>query len=132
MSGQRKKILIIAVAAVVLASALACAWLSAAPRGAAGAKAIGLTVVYADGSSDEFSFSTDAEYLRQALEEQRLLGGEESEYGLFVQTVNGVTADEALQQWWYLSRNGEESLTGVDQTPLADGDHFELTLKTGW
>lgn len=80
----------------------------------------------------EFSFSTDAEFLRQALEEQKLVEGEESQYGLYVKTVNGVTADEAKEEWWCFTKDGEDVMTGVDSTPVADGDHFEITLKTGY
>ena len=97
-----------------------------------GQKAVGVTVVYADATTDEFSFSTDAEFLRQALEEQKLVEGEESQYGLYVKTVNGVTADEAKEEWWCFTKDGEDVMTGVDSTPVADGDHFEITLKTGY
>lgn len=132
MSKQNKKILLIAVAAVALVAIMAGAWMLLGPKGTQGAKALQVTVVYADETSDEFAFSTDAEFLREALEEQKLIAGDESEYGLFVKTVNGVTADEAQQQWWCFTKGGEEVMTGVDATPIADGDHFEITLKTGW
>lgn len=132
MTKQTKKLLALAGAALVLIAVLVGVWLMNAPQGAAGDKALGLTVAYADGSTDEFEFTTDAEFLRAALEEQQLVAGDESEYGLFVKTVNGVTADESQQQWWCLTRDGAEVMTGVDSTPIADGDHFELTLKTGW
>lgn len=132
MTKQTKKLLALAGAALVLIAVLVGVWLMNAPQGAAGAKALELTVVYADGSADAFSFSTDAEFLRAALEEQQLVAGDESEYGLFIKTVNGVTADESQQQWWCVTKDGAEVMTGVDSTPIADGDHFELTLKTGW
>ena len=74
----------------------------------------------------------DHRFLRQALEEQKLVEGEESQYGLYVKTVNGVTADEAKEEWWCFTKDGEDVMTGVDSTPVADGDHFEITLKTGY
>ena len=58
--------------------------------------------------------------------------GEESQYGLYVTTVNGLTADESQQQSWCFTKGGEDVMTGVDSTPIADGDHFEITLKTGY
>lgn len=91
-----------------------------------------MTVIYADAASDEFHISTDAEFLRGALEEQKLIQGEESQYGLFVTTVNGVTADESQQQWWCFTKGGEALMTGVDSTPIANGDAFEITLTTGY
>lgn len=132
MSAQKKKTLIIVCAAVVLVAAMLAVWFAFGPKGTAGQKAIGVTVVYADATTDEFSFSTDAEFLRQALEEQKLVEGEESQYGLYVKTVNGVTADEAKEEWWCFTKDGEDVMTGVDSTPVADGDHFEITLKIGY
>lgn len=97
-----------------------------------GAKAVTIQIVDADGNAVEQLLHTDAEYLRGALEEANLVKGTESEYGLFVTEVNGIAADDALQQWWCVTKGGEDVLTGVDTTPLADGDVYELTLKTGW
>ena len=91
-----------------------------------------VTVVHGDGSSKDFAIATDAEFLRGALEEQQLIEGSESEYGLFVTAVDGETADDALQQWWCFTKGGEMLMTGVDTTPIADGEHYEITLTTGW
>ena len=76
---------------------------------------------------------TDAEFLRGALdEEEGLVIGEEGPYGLFIKTVNGVTADDSKQQWWCITKGGEDVFTGAESTPIADGDKFEITLKTGY
>ena len=98
----------------------------------AGTKNITVTII-ADGKETVTkNISTDAEYLRGALDEEGLIAGDESEYGLFVKTVNGITADDAKQQWWCFTKGGETLFTGVDSTPIADGDTFEITLKTGY
>ena len=47
-------------------------------------------------------------------------------------TVDGVTADEAKQQWWCFTKGGETLMSGVDTTPIEDGDCCEITLTTGW
>ena len=57
MSAQKKKTLIIVCAAVVLVAAMLAVWFAFGPKGTAGQKAIGVTVVYADATTDEFSFS---------------------------------------------------------------------------
>lgn len=132
MTSQKKKTWIVVGVAVALVAVLLAAWFAFGPKGAAGHKNISVTVVYADASSERFDIATDAEFLRGALEEQNLIAGEEAEYGLFVKTVNGVDADDAKQEWWYFTKGGEELMTGVDTTPVADGDAFEITLKTGW
>lgn len=78
------------------------------------------------------TIQTDAEYLRGALEQEKMVEGEESAYGLFLLTVDGITADDAKQEWWCVTKEGGQVDTGVDATPIADGDHFELTLMVGW
>ena len=77
-------------------------------------------------------YDTDEEYLRNVLEPAGLIAGEDSEYGMFVKTVDGYTADDAKQEWWCFTQDGGQVNTGVDTTPVADGDHFEITLTTGY
>ena len=105
---------------------------AAKPAAQEGGKNIVVTVVHGDGSEKEFKLSTDAETLRAALEEKSLIEGTESEYGLYVITVDGETADEAQQQWWCFTKGGEMLMTGVDTTMIADGEQYEITLTTGW
>ena len=79
-----------------------------------------------------FTLETEAQTLREALEENDLVEGTESEYGLFVTSVNGVVADEANQEWWCFTKSGESLMTGVDGIQIADGDHYEITLTSGY
>ena len=85
-----------------------------------------------DESSKSYDISTDEEFLRNALEQENLIEGTESDYGLFVLTVDGYTVDDAKQEWWGFSKDGESLMTGVDDTPINDGDHFEITLMVGY
>ena len=89
-------------------------------------------VVHGDGSEADFQYRTDAEYLGEVLTENGLAEGTESAYGLFITTVDGETADDSLQQWWCITREGEMLSTGADQTPIADGEQYELTLTEGY
>ncbi len=50
-------------------------------------------VVDADGNETNFVVSTDKETVGDALLELNLIEGDDSEYGLYVKTVNGITAD---------------------------------------
>jgi len=49
-----------------------------------------------------------------------------------VTTVDGESADSAKQEWWCFSENGEMLSTGVDDTPIADGESYEITLTVGY
>lgn len=103
-----------------------------------GSKTITVSVFDTAGSteaSNTATITTDEEYLRGALEQEDSgisISGSESEYGLFVTTVDGVTADDSKQQWWCFTKGGEMLNTGVDSTPIADGDTFEITLTEGY
>ena len=102
------------------------------PQGTAGEKNIEVAVIFGDGTSSNHAIKTSEEFLRGALEQEKLISGEESQYGLFVKTVDGVTADDSKQEWWFFSKDGQMLETSVDSTPIADGDHFEITLTSGY
>ena len=97
-----------------------------------GSKTITLTVVHGDGTSNDITVSTDAENLRDALEAEGIIAGEDSSHGMFVQTVDGETADDGEQEWWCLTKGGEMWNYGVDDTEIADGDVYEFTLTVGY
>ncbi len=65
-------------------------------------------VVDADGNETNFVVNTDKETVGDALLEQNLIEGEEGDYGLYVKTVNGITADyDTDQTYWAFYVNGE-------------------------
>lgn len=102
------------------------------PETSAGEKQITIAVIHGDGSENAFSYDTDAEYLGEVLTDEGLAEGTEGPYGLFITTVDGETADESKEQWWCITKDGENVNTGADQTPIEDQDQFELTLKEGY
>lgn len=98
----------------------------------AGAKNITFEITHVDGRERIVELDTDAEFLRGALEEAELVEGVESTFGLWITGIDGYTADESRQEWWGYTRNGEYVETGVDTTPIYDGDVFQLTLNVGY
>ena len=110
----------------VLAAALALVWRFTRPAPAAGSKHITVEVIHKDESSKTFTYDTDAEYLGEVLAAEGLIQGDDSEFGLYVTTVDGETADYNVDQsWWALyDANGDLTPTGVDSTPVYDGDAF--------
>ena len=97
-----------------------------------GAKSITIEVVDNNADSTMYDVHTDAEYLRQAMEEAEGLefSGTESEYGMMVETVNGVTADWNVDQsYWGFFVNGEYCNYGIDTQPVADGDAFRIVYS---
>lgn len=129
---SNKKIWLAAAALVVAVAVVMGIYFVTRPAPQQGGKTITVQVVLLEGEPSDFTIQTDEEYLRGALESIDLIEGSESEYGLFVTTVNGVTVDDSKQQWWCFTQDGEMLMTGVDTTPIADGDHFEITLTEGY
>ena len=128
---NRKTVIAVIVAVVILAAAL-CAWLLLRPQAQEGAKTITVNVDHLAGEDTSFTIHTDAEYLRGALEQENLVAGEENEYGLWVQTVDGETANDANQEWWGFNVNGALGEYGVDGQVVTDGDVYDFTLNVGY
>lgn len=128
---NNRKILIIAgICLVAFGYNIRCDLMAFSCReGRAGEKTIGLTVVFSQDNQKEYKIHTDAENLGDALKEEKLVDGTQGEYGLYIETVDGVTADASNQEWWCITKGGETLNTSADLTPIADGEHYELTLS---
>ena len=95
-----------------------------------GSVKITVIVVDVDGNETNFVVNTDKETVGDALLEQNLIEGEEGDYGLYVKTVNGITADyDTDQTYWAFYVNGEYASTGVDSTPVNEGDTYEFKVE---
>lgn len=132
MSKQTRNIIIAVAALVAVIAAVLIVWKVVLPSTSQGNKTITVEIVHKDKTTKTVKIKTDAEWLRGALEEKNLIAGTESEYGLYVLTVDGETVDESAQEWWCFTKGGEMLNTGVDTTPITDGDKYEITLTIGW
>lgn len=89
-----------------------------------------VTVIDQEGNETEFEIHTDKETVGEALVETGLIEGEEGEYGLYVKTVNGITADyDADGVYWAFYVNGEYAQTGVDATPITEGEEYSFKVE---
>ena len=129
---KNKKAIIAVLVLVVFVAVAAVCWFAFGPKAIAGSKTITVDVTHKDGATNSYEIHTDAEFLREAMEQENLVFGNDSEYGLYILTVDGETADEANQEWWGYTKSGEAVNYGVDTCPIADGDHYEFTLNVGW
>lgn len=127
----KKLVTVLAVAFLVLAVGFALLRWVVKPVGMFGIKGVTIEVVSPNGS-ETFSIKTDAEFLAEALVEEGIVVDNQGDYGLYILTANGYTADDANQEWWCLTKGGEVHMLGASETPLADGDRYELTLTVGY
>lgn len=127
MASKKTKIISgVILALLVVAAVLALIFLR--PDANPGSKAIVFQVTHSDGNVVDFDIHTDSENLRGALEQENLIAGEEGPYGLYVTEIDGETADDAQRQWWCFTKDGEMLNTGVDDTMIADGEHYEAFI----
>ena len=89
-----------------------------------------VVVIDLDGTESTFEYASEAETVGEALLAEGLIAGDESEYGLYVTTVNGITADwDTEQAYWAFYIDGEYTQTGVDATEIVAGAAYAL-IKT--
>lgn len=127
---KNKKKIILAVGILVLIAALFIGiYVALSPKASKGAKNITVEVIDDTQKSVVYEVNTDAEYLGDALRETEGLSieGTEGEYGLMVDTVNGVVADfNENGAYWAFYVDGEYCMYGVDQQPIEDGQEYQI------
>ena len=98
MNSIRKKLSFILCIVLIAAMALftaGCNDASGAPSGTAAPAGTAFTVVVTDlqGEQTTFHYTSDKDTVGDALLAEGLIAGEDSDYGLYVTTVNGTTED---------------------------------------
>lgn len=88
------------------------------------------TVVDGEGEETHFEINTDKETVGEALLELELIAGDESEYGLYVKTVNGITVDyDKDGKYWAFYVDDEYASTGVDSTTITEGASYAFKVE---
>ena len=88
------------------------------------------TVTDKDGNETKFEVHTDKTVVGEALLELGLVEGEDGDYGLYVKTVNGITADyDKDGVYWAFYVNDEYAQAGVDVTDIKEGDSYAFKVE---
>lgn len=86
--------------------------------------------VIAEDNRVRFTIHTNGDTLGDALIENGLVEGEESQYGLYVKKVNGILADyDVNKSYWGFYSGGEYMMSGIDTTEIFGGEAFELVYE---
>lgn len=90
------------------------------------------TVTDLEGNEAAFEINTDKKTVGDALLELELIAGDESEYGLYVKTVNGTTLDyDKDGAYWAFYVDGEYATSGVDTTDIVAGTTYTFKAEKG-
>ena len=129
---KNKKMIVVALALLVLVAVLLGVYALTRPETALGAKTVTVTVVHADGSEKEFTYRTEEEYLGPVLLTEGLVEGEMGPYGLMISAVDGEEAVwEVNNAYWALFVGEDYATSGADTTPVYDGSAFKLEYTIG-
>ncbi len=95
-----------------------------------GATVFYFNVIDKDGNLTGFEIHTDKTTVGDALQEVELISGEEGAYGLYVKSVNGITADYSVDgTWWEFFVGEQSSVTGVDLTEIEAGATYAFKVS---
>lgn len=129
---KNKKIIIAAIALVAVIALMVGIYFATRPETSDGTKTFTVTVVHKDGTEKEFTYTTDEEYLGPVLLDEGLITGSEGPYGLMIEAVDGEAASwDENQSYWAFYVGEEYAVTGIDLTPVNDGDTFKLVYTIG-
>lgn len=136
MTKNTKKICLGVIALVLVGVIFGAVYMIAGPKAQKGSKSYTLEVVDDQGEIKKYEGTTDAEYLREVMDELAEEGGfsyegTDGDYGLYIESVNGLVADYNTDgAYWSIYVNGEYGQYSADLQPIADGDEFRLAYET--
>ncbi len=123
---NKKLIIALSVVAAVIVAALSAVMIIVSQQTESGDKNLTVTIVYADQTEKKVEISTDAEYLADALLEEKLIKEDEYKTGFYTY-IDGVRADYTLDGgWWGVYEDGALSDYGMNEIAIKDGDEFEI------
>lgn len=123
----RRILSLILIAAMIMIAAFGCTKKNTVGKGT---QEFTFVVVDRDLKETTFTVKTDKAYVGDALMDEKLIEGEESTYGLYVQKVNGIEAIyENDGTYWAFYINGEYAMTGVDTTPVESGATYTFKVE---
>lgn len=83
--------------------------------------------VKAEDKTVTFTLKTDKTTVGDALLEHDLIAGEEGDYGLYIQSVNGMVADyDKDKSYWAFYIDGEYAMSSVDTTEIDEAAVYRL------
>ena len=95
-----------------------------------GAKSFTFTVVDGEGNETTVTVNSDAGTVGEALQELKLIDGEQGDYGLYVKEVTGIRAVyEESSTYWAFYINGEYGMSGVDTTDIEPGASYAFKVE---
>lgn len=95
-----------------------------------GSNTLSVEVIDAEGQKVAFTVHSAKTTVGEALQELGIIDGEEGDYGLYIKSVNGITADyQKNGSYWAFYINGDYALTGVDMTDIQEDTVYTFRVE---
>lgn len=95
-----------------------------------GAVSFTVEVIDADKQQITFTVQTDEQTVGAALQKLGVVEGEDSQYGLYIKTVNGITADyDKDGTYWAFYIDGQYAQTGADMTAVTACSVYRFAIE---
>ena len=128
---KNKKLIIAAIALVLVIALMAVAYIGTRPQAVEGGKNVTVVIVYEDGSEKKLDYATYCEYLSELLLEKELVTGYTSEqYGFTIESVDGILLDWATDgAYWALYEGDAYATTSAAGIVLTEGGVYRLVYE---
>lgn len=93
-----------------------------------GATTITVDVVYNE-HTVKFTVKTDKTTLADALLENNLIEGEDSQYGIYIKKTNGIEVSDLSHTYWAIYIGNEMAMTGADGITIENGASYRLVYE---
>lgn len=126
---MKKKNLIGLISLLLAVALLLVVYVNFSPKGTRDEKTITIEVIGISGDKTTYNVTTNAEFLREAMDDCKDLTytGIESNYGVMVLEVNNQIADyDKDKSYWAFYVNGEYCQYGIDSQVVNDKDVFSI------
>jgi len=89
-----------------------------------------LTIADLSGAETHVTVNTDEKTVGAALLSLGVIAGEDGPYGLYIKSVNGITADyDKDQTYWAFYQDDQYASAGIDQTDVTPGAAYALRVS---
>ena len=133
MKTTKKLLSLVLICTLLISAMLAFSGCDAKPTGTGKEVSFTVLVIDKEGNETKFEITTDKATVGEALLEEKLIDGEQGDYGLYIKTVNGILADYDVDgTYWGVYVNGESAVTGVDSIEVTEGATYTFKVETGF
>lgn len=133
MKTTKKLLSLVLICTLLISAMLAFSGCDAKPAGTGKEVSFTVLVIDKEGNETKSEITTDKATVGEALLEEKLIDGEQGDYGLYIKTVNGILADYDVDgTYWGVYVNGESAVTGVDSIEVTEGATYTFKVETGF